>query len=72
MRSGVPAQQVEQRPGRVFRKWSLELEQEAEWNHGRDFLGGSLSLAAEAELLSYWSGDRQNCALLGLAVTANS
>lgn len=48
---------VEQRPGRVFREWSIDLEQGAEWNHGRDFLGGSLSLEAEAELLSYWSGE---------------
>lgn len=48
---------VEQRPGRVFREWSIELEQGAEWNHGRDFLGGSLSLEAEAELLNYWSGE---------------
>src|SRR5690606_22576616 len=48
---------VEQRPGRVFREWSIDVEQEAEWNHGRDFLGGSLSLEAEAELPSYWSGE---------------
>ncbi|HEX7091744.1 MAG TPA: DUF5916 domain-containing protein, partial [Longimicrobiales bacterium] len=48
---------VEQRPGRVFREWSIELGQGAEWNHGRDFLGGSLSLEAEGELLSYWDGE---------------
>jgi hypothetical protein len=44
------------RPGPVLRNWRAELEPEASWNFGGDFLGASLGIGARAELLNYWWG----------------
>lgn len=54
---GGSVRYVENRPGSVLRDWSLELRPDAAWSHGGDFLGIGLSLEAEGELLSYWSGE---------------
>ncbi len=55
--AGSSVQYDENRPGEVFREWSVNVRADGNWNQGGDFLGAWVSSELQGELLSYWSGE---------------
>ncbi len=48
---------VEERPGHLFREWSIDSSVNGEWNYGGDRLRTGFDVEFGSELLNYWSGD---------------
>jgi hypothetical protein len=55
--TGASVEYVENRPGDVFREWSVDVRADGSWNYGRDFLGVWMDAEIQGQLLSYWSGE---------------
>jgi len=55
--AGGNLEYVENRPGDVFREWSVDTRMDGSWNQGGDYLGSWVSSELRGELLSYWSGE---------------
>lgn len=47
---------VENRPGRTFRNWRINLRNSRDWNYGRDAVGGRSHLGFNGEFTNYWGG----------------
>jgi hypothetical protein len=52
--ASVSVEYVEERPGRIFREWNVELDADATWNYGGDRLGTQLDLESFFLFLNYW------------------
>ena len=44
-------------PGRVLRRWDVNVGPDVTWNYAGDLVGGSLGVRAGATLLNFWSGN---------------
>jgi len=55
--AGGSVRYVENRPGDVFREWSVDVRADGSWNYGRDFLGVWTEAEIQGRLLNYWSGE---------------
>jgi hypothetical protein len=53
----VAVEYVNERPGRIFREWSLEASSDGAWNYGGDRVGTSAGLEFSSELRNYWQAD---------------